>query len=60
MNRYTNTYTIQVVFLAEDDTEAARIDSENLTAILSMGNFPVKKIKLEREIEDNVGREDES
>lgn len=54
MNRYENTYSITIVFDAENDAESYAQDERIMNAILKSGSFFTKKIEINRHIIDNI------
>ena len=58
MNRYENTYSITIVFDAENDIEAYAQDERCMNAFLKSGSFFTKKIEIKRHIIDDIESED--
>ena len=54
MNRYENTYSITIVFDAENDKEAYAQEERAMNAFLKSGSFLTKKIEINRHIIDDI------
>ncbi len=54
MNRYENTYSITILFDAENDKEAYVQEERAMNAFLKSGSFFTKKIEIKRHIIDNI------